>query len=401
MISPNAFRQSAQILEPIVVQPLWSIAFRPLFLSAAVFTTLCMCAWLAYLSGFSQHLGSITLSPVVWHLHEMIFAFGGACAMGFLLTAAQNWTGLRSAHGASLIALCLLWWCARISLWNDAVLLHIILQSSWWLLGAGILARLLVRRRSQRNYIFIPILFALGLLDASTLAFSLTSNHLISLHLGRTAVLLFGVLMSIVGGRVIPMFTRNATGSSKVAQTAKLDALVLATSLIGLLSFLASAFTSTFIPPSWLMMAAGLLHLVRLAQWDSWATRSNPLLWSLHMSYFCLGTGLILLGLSDYITQLTFAEALHVIAMGSIGGMILAMISRVSLGHTGRPLQASTGMALAFLLVFIATLSRLALSLMNYTQEAWLLSGVLWISAFSIFIVSFYPILTRARRNPA
>ena len=145
------------------------------------------------------------------------------------------------------------------------------------------------------------------------------------------------------------------------------------------------------------MIITGIMHLLRLRHWDSWATRKVPLLWSLHLAYFALGTGLILLGLSYASNTIRFADALHLITIGTIGAMILAMMARVSLGHTGRALQPHFSINIAFALILLAAVARVLLPPLGQQLWAWDISAGLWITAFTLFIGRYTTILLSQR----
>jgi uncharacterized protein involved in response to NO len=150
--------------------------------------------------------------------------------------------------------------------------------------------------------------------------------------------------------------------------------------------------------PAWALLLVGVLHFVRLTHWASIYTFNNPLLWSLHLSYFCLAMGLILIAISFFTIQVRIADAFHVITVGVFGGMILAMISRVSLGHTGRILQINKWMVFAFFSIFIAVILRVVLAVLNQPLWAWNSSALLWVIAYSIFLKFYIPVLVGARK---
>lgn len=382
--------------------PVWSAPFRPFFLCAAMHALLSVVLWALYLNGSPYSLGFKQLWPSVWHSHEMIFAFGGLCAMGFLLTAVQNWTGLRSAYGASLAGLSLLWLCARLALWFEWALAAMLLQGLWWLSCISLFSALVIRARSRRNYQFIPILLILSALDITTLALGFSGDGSLALHLSKTALLLFVVLISIVGGRIIPLFTRNATGSTKINSSPHFDLCVLILSLCCALLFLLSKIIATESSQfgsilGLLLAVTGLAHFIRLSRWDSRSTRNNAMLWSMHLSYLMVALGLINMGLSYFSPTIQLSNAIHLIAIGAMGGMILSVIARVALGHSGRQIKADKALATAFALVALAAIVRSLLPSIGWHLESWNISALLWCLAFGIYLLRFTPILTRPR----
>lgn len=377
--------------------PIWELAFRSFFLAGSAFSIVAMITWLVFLNGDALFLHQHKIAPVIWHFHEMIFGFAALCAMGFLLTAVQTWTGLRSAHGWRLIGLLSIWLLARICFWMDAIVWTMAFQGLWWLGSIAIYMHLVLKSSNRRNYQFIPLLLCLMLLNLSVLALANRGEYQLSLHLGRCATLLFTLLVTIVGGRIIPLFTRKAVRSARIHTYPWLEKSVLLATVcaIGLYAFAPQSAAT-----SWVLLVAGSLHLVRLRGWDSFATLNNPLLWSLHLTYFFLILGTLLLGISlqgDWLPSLTPGDALHLIAIGMMGGMILAVISRVALGHTGRPLRLPRPMSIAMLLLPLAALFRSLFSSLGHHHAFWLLSGILWIIAFGLFLLHYLPILWAPR----
>lgn len=386
--------------------PLWNLAFRSFFILASFASVFSLVVWLVYLNSGAVLTSQQLLSPVLWHIHEMFFAFTLTIAVGFLLTAVQTWTGLKSLQGLSLMGLTAIWIGIRcLLLLNQAstpglLTLVLVLQTLWWAVVLISFSRLLIKTRSKRNYIFIPLLTTLMILQLSFLYLSQESIET-ALHLVRSAILVFSIMVGLISGRVIPLFTRNALNAKFkeiIKPTPRLDKVLIIFSLIGSLNFLLSYFVGMPFSPAWALLLVGVLHLVRLTHWASIHTCNNPLLWSLHLSYFCLAIGLILIAISFFTTQVRIADAFHVITVGVFGGMILAMISRVSLGHTGRILEINKWMVLAFFSIFTAVILRVVLALLKQPLWAWNSSALLWIIAYSIFLKFYIPVLVGARK---
>lgn len=382
----------------------WGLAFRPFFILASLASIFSLIVWLLYLNQGVLLTSQQLLPPLLWHVHEMFFAFTLTIAIGFLLTAVQTWTGLKSLQGLSLILLTFIWLSIRFLLLSNqsefpALLpLVMILQTVWWLIVLFTFSSLLIKAKSRRNYILIVLLFVLMIFQLSFLYWGSQAEADLVIHLARSAVLVFSIMVGVIAGRVIPLFTRNAIAmKQKVKSVAGLDWAVLVFSIIGSINFFVSHFYALPIKPEWLLLIVGFLHLIRLSLWGGIYTFKNPLLWSLHSAYLCLGLGLILIGLSFYSEQIRIADAFHVLTVGVFGGMILAMISRVSLGHTGRPLKVNNWIALSFLLIFIAVLLRVALAMLDQPLWAWNSSAILWIFAYSIFLKFYIPVLTSVR----
>jgi uncharacterized protein involved in response to NO len=376
--------------------PLWQLAFRAGFLSAAAFAVAAMLRWLGWLWVPGDWPAGV--SPHWWHGHEMIFGFAMPVVAGFLLTAVATWTGLPGTRGTPLLWLFGLWLLARSSLWLASGNLWLA-----WLAEMGFLAILLWEltrrvwaRRQWRNMLFTPVILVLAALDTASHAGA--DDPLLSAQLHYGAVGLVTVFVVIIGGRVIPLFTANRLGLAMPTMPAWLDYLAVASvALIALLvALLPSALSSGWL--GWLCLATGLLHLYRLAHWQGWKTLRVPLLWSLHLSYLCIPLALAGLGFTAG-DPVAVNHLIHLLAVGTIGGMILAMMSRVALGHTGRPLEVPRYIAVAFALVLLAAATRALVPLLwiEQTLPAWRLSALLWIVAFSAFLIRYTPILTRPR----
>ncbi len=380
--------------------PLLAMPFRPAFLLAGLWAVLAISIWLAQLTGFIQ--GAAGLNGTLWHVHEMLFGFGALVAVGFLLTAAQNWTQIRALHRHWLWAWSLLWLIARGLAFSDhKLLLLALVQGSWWLLSIGALYRQLWRARSRRNYQFLLMLAGMALLNLLFLHQSAAGHYLLALHLGHSMILLFSVLMGVLGGRVIPFFTARATHTPQ-PQTPRLDLLLLVSAVAATLSFISSLWWSLF-NPGWLMLLVALLHVLRLSYWFTPKLLAQPLLWSLHLANLALALGLALMAFALFTAPATlprsalFKDVLHLVAIGAMAGMMLAMMARVALGHTGRPLQVSRALALAFALVTLSGVLRAAAGVFSQPHLSWYSSAILWLGAFAIFTRVYWPILTSAR----
>ncbi|MDO6765410.1 NnrS family protein [Agarivorans sp. 1_MG-2023] len=393
---PNATDQAQHWHQQAILE----LAFRPFFLLATLSSAISIGLWILLLNG-NMLIGSQGLSPHVWHAHEMLIGFGTTVAVGFILTAVQTWTGQPSIKGKALAGLVLLWCLARIGFYiNDAnsAIAATALQGIWWLSVVVIYSKLVFKAQNRRNYIFIALLSVMTLINLGMLVADLNGNSALALHLSRTMVLLFTIMMALVGGRVIPFFTVRGAKTEAIECPAWVNQLVGPFAIATVLVFISDYFTATFGIVPIALMVLGLLHLLRLAYWRSIKTVKVPLLWSLHLSYLLMALGLILLGASYYLPQLTFSNALHLITIGAIGLMIFAMMSRVSLGHTGRTLVIKPVITLAFLLLMAATLFRTFMAITDPLQ-AWNISAGLWISANVLFLVVYVPILSSKRQS--
>ncbi len=381
--------------------PVFEFAFRAFFLLGSFTSIVALIVWLANLNGtFTFELSG--LSPIVWHAHEMIFGFAATVAVGFILTAVQTWTGRPTVSQKPLALLILLWCITRVCFWlntGDSIYLGIALQSLWWLSVIFFYSRIVLAAQNRRNYLFIPLLIVMASLNIGMLWLDMVNQAHSSLHLARTAVMLFTLLMTVVGGRVIPFFTVKGANTAAIVMPKVLEHLVLIAAIL--------AVTVFFIGPNYIssdifvgvMFSAGLLHFIRMLFWRTSSTFKVPLLWSLHLSYLLMAVGVFLLGVSQLSAGVQVSSALHLITIGGIGLMITSMMSRVSLGHTGRMLQPKQVISWAFLMMFAAAIVRLVFPYYALVMEGWALSVLLWIAAQVIFLLVYIPILTSPRHQ--
>ncbi|MBU2969396.1 NnrS family protein [Pseudoalteromonas sp. C2R02] len=390
------------------IAPVWRLAFRSFFLAASAFSILAVLYWLLFLNGIAYL--PMVIPTSIWHGHEMIFGFVATIAIGFLLTASQTWTGLRSIHGKPLMVLFLLWLTARVALFfafYDLIFyIALIAEFSFWSYSIGFLAYLLVKSGNQRNLLFIPMLSIMMLLDLSILISAKSGEVMLAKHLMNTAVLVFTMLITLLGGRVIPFFTRNGLKNigleiSNNNAATWIEIITPVLTFITVISYFSSYFVDLGFVITWLFVLCAVFHCVRVIAWQGHKTFKVPLLWSLHLSYLLLPLGFAVMAASLYSVQLMFSDALHLITIGTMALMILAMMSRVSLGHTGRPLQINSIIAWAYLCILMAAIVRVCLPLIGEHQIAWLVSGILWSIGFGIFVFKYAPILLKARVDGA
>ncbi|QBY03783.1 NnrS family protein [Thalassotalea sp. HSM 43] len=385
------------------IAPFFRLGFRPFFTLGAFFSCLALIVWVGVLSG-SLHF-EVYGGGYFYHIHEMVFGFVIAIVVGFLLTAVQNWTGIRSINGKPLMWLVLLWFLGRLVMlmpsWFGATLAAII-DVSFLLVAAIYLAIPIIKVKQTRNLFFIPMLLFFALLN--TLMHSSIQGYLvISLKtLSYAVLLLITLLMSIMAGRVTPMFTANGTGTQKVAPWAWLEWSCTISLLLLIVVHLTQAnlmIANDIVATLFVISAA--LQAIRWIRWRPWITLSVPLLWSLHASMFFVWFGLLTIGIGLFMQSVALSHIWHLLTIGGMGGLILAMISRVSLGHTGQPLKPSKIMSLAFLLVIVAALVRgfgpwLAPQLHMLFIN---LSSLCWLIAFTIFVIKYAPMLMQPRKD--
>jgi len=376
--------------------PVLSVGFRPFFLAAGVWACGAMIVWVLMMRGAVEL--PTAFDPITWHFHELLFGFVAAAIGGFLLTAIPNWTGRLPLQGDPLGTLVLLWILGRgavaVSAWTGPAIAAVA-DISFLVALFAVVAREIVAGRNWRN---VPILAAL--------AFLIAANALI--HIGslgdadwtdigkRLAIGVVIMLISLIGGRIIPSFTANwlrrQDGDTLPATFGPFDKVTLALGLLALLSWVIFNLTPV---TGGLLTAAALAHTIRVLRWRGDATAREPLLWILHVAYAWIPVGLALLGLSAWIPDLA-TTAIHALTAGAMGTMILAVMTRASLGHSKRELTAGTGTLAVYLLVLLATVARLIAPFLDAGYSAALdLAGTAWIAAFALFVALYLPLYVR------
>lgn len=374
---------------------LFNLGFRPFYPLAALAAAVGVALWALQVLGTVAPVG--TVNGMAWHAHEMVFGFAVAVVTGFLFTAVRNWTGLPTPTGWPLAALCGLWLAGRIAVvampWPLAAAVD-----GAFLPTVALVLWLPLHRSRNRNRFMVGLLLGLA---AANVAFHLSAAGLLAvpaIAAVRFALYLIVLLVTIMGGRVIPSFTANALREARVRVRPRLDRTAIATlaaALVSVLAFPAGVATGA------LCLAAAVLHAIRLAGWDPLSTRASPILWILHLSYAWIPLALLLHGLAAMDVLGTAVLADHAIAVGAVGGVIVGMITRTARGHTGLPLQASTPEVVAYALVHVAAGLRVLLPLAwpaAYTVAVGT-SAAAWTVAFAIYLVVYVPILVRPRAD--
>ncbi|MFH7565718.1 NnrS family protein [Oceanimonas smirnovii] len=384
------------------IVPLFRLGFRVFFLGGALFSCLAMLVWLLSLRGMALLPG--VSNPIWWHAHEMIFGFGLAIIAGFVLTAMQNWTGIPGVRGWPLALVSGLWLLPRLLMplrgeLNDLV---IVLDLLWLPLVAGFLARPVIQVKQWRNLFFAPLLMFMMLLNALSYYAAFSHNWLLAERVFTTAVLAIAALITVMGGRVIPFFTARATGTDKPDAIPALEKLALGSIWLATLGWLMLPRTSLFNGLLALVLViAAVTHFVRLSRWNNKLTKDIPLLWVLHIGYLFVPLGLLAMAAAILNWGITVSLASHWLTAGAMGTVILGMIARVSLGHSGRPLELKKPMVIAFMLVIIAGLVRALLPMLapGLTRMAYDVSALAWVMAFGLFCRIYWPILTQPRAD--
>ena len=376
--------------------PVLAHGFRPFFFLAGCWAALAMVLWLGLLHGGIAL--PTALAPPLWHAHELVFGYGVAVLSGFLLTAIPNWTGRLPISGAPLAALALLWLAGRLAVavsgWIGAVPAGVV-DTAFLATLLGFVAREIFAGRNWRN---LPVLVALMLLTLAN-ALSHSADDALAAYGLRGGIAVLAALIGLIGGRIVPSFTRNwlaKRGATELpAPFGTIDRLMLA--------FLPAALLLWVVAPVWpgtgvVAGCAGMVTLLRLGRWRTPATAPEPLVWVLHLGYLWLGIGLGLIAAGPA-WGISPIAAVHALTAGAIATMTLAVMTRASLGHSGRALHADVGTALIYILVTAAALARLAAhAFAPHYAELIDIAGALWIAAYTLFAVRYAPVLLTDRK---
>ena len=384
-----------QVNTPVLL----SYAFRPFFLMGGLFAMMSIFFWVMTLHG-----SGLPGATPYWHSHEMLIGFAMAAVAGFSLTAVANWTGRPALKGAPLALLVFSWLAGRFAMllsgWLPASLV-LFLDMLFPVLLALFLSREIILGRSRRNYPLIAIVLvvvAVNCLYQLGAAQWLPGGDRLAIYLLIHTLLL---LVTIIAGRIVPAFTGNwlrqhGQNQMPVNNESVNKAALALTLVVGLTASLMPAHPLTGI----LAFTAALVHGFRLARWKGFATISNPLLFVLHAAYLWLPMGYALLGCATLGWLFTPTAALHALTMGAIGSMVLAVTTRVALGHTGRALQAARLTVFAYWLFMFAVIVRV---LGPLGGESYMLiidvSATAWILSFAVFTWVYWPILSRPRAD--
>jgi len=371
---------------------LWKLGFRPFYLLASAFAALSVLLWVCQYGGL---LPAIYLRNPAWHGHEMLYGYTMAVVAGFLLTAVRNWTGKPTPSGAPLIALAALWVVGRVLVLTPFATAAALVNAAFPVAVAIGIGIPIAQSRNRRNYFFVALLLLLGL---AILAFHLSPPGILpwperaSLQVGLDVVL---VILAVMGGRVIPMFTNNGIPGVNATRHPVIEKLALG----GVLALLGSDLLQV---PSAVValvaLIAAVTHAVRLYLWQPWRTVGTPIVWVLHLAYAWIVIYLALRGLAA-IGVVGELFAVHALTVGAIGGMTIGMMTRTARGHTGRPLVADGFEVACYVLVALAAAIRVFGGMLLPTAylATVVASGICWSAAFALYAVRYWPVLSRAR----
>lgn len=387
----NVARERSEPPAPLPGLPLLRLGFRPFYLLAAAFAGVAVPLWAAIFFGYLPDTGL----SLAWHVHEMVFGFVIAVIIGFLFTAASNWTGLATPRGRHLAALAALWLAGRVAMLVAPAGVAALIDLAFLPLAAWPLYQVLQRAGNKRNLFLVGLLALLTVQNAAFHAASLGWVPLDPIHPLESAILVIVIIEAVMGGRVIPMFTANALGTVQPVVNVRRDriavALLAATALAWTFDLPGSATAA-------LCIAAAAAMLLRVLGFLPHRTVAHPLLWILHLSYAWLSIGLFLLGLAA-LGLVSDSAGFHALGIGATSGLVIGMMTRTALGHTGRQLKAGAAETVMYLALHAGALLRVlaALHVMESNVGLILASAACWSAAFLLYLLVYGPYLVRAR----
>ncbi|ANB96128.1 NnrS family protein [Vibrio parahaemolyticus] len=375
--------------------PAWlRLGFRLFFLFGSIYAIVAIALWVWMFQ--TGQPNALAVPALWWHVHEMLFGFSMAIVVGFVLTAVQNWTGINGTKHYTLLVIFGLWLAPRILLWTPVPLwLTSSIEAVFLLFVAYEVGIRVYRAKGWRNLFFVPLFLLAIFANFASYGAIKGMPPFTSSAVWQAMLWWFTLLLSVMGGRVIPFFTARRFNFEKAQPLPWLDWFAnLPLVMLFVLSFFPVTFAELGNP---LMLFAGVAQLVRFVRWKPWLTLSEPLVWSLHAAYLCLPLSLILRG--AWGDAFASHNLIHLFAIGALGGLILAMIARVTMGHTGRMIYKGPNMSLAFAAITAAALVRsFAVIFDPANMMLWIdISGGLWIVAFGLFVWRFGMMLVTPR----
>jgi uncharacterized protein involved in response to NO len=373
----------------------FSYGFRPFFLGAALFAGVAIPAWILMLAGVGD---SASLSaPRDWHVHEMVFGFLPAVITGFMLTAIPNWTGRSPIRGEELIVLVAVWLGGRLVMAVPGVppVMSAIVDGAFLLAVAGFVWREIA---AGEGWSRAPMGVLISLYAAANIVFHVLAVSGAATDLPvRMALALVMLLLALIGGRVTPNFTEEfLAAQGKTKEPAPFFPFDGASILLVAIAAMAWTVQPHSTATGWTLVAAGVVNLTRLLRWRGWATWREPLVLMLHLGYGWLATSLLIMGGAILGIGLPKEDAVHALTTGAVGVMTLAVMTRASLGHTGRPRHAGPITVFIYMLVTLGALLRVFGPITDVATTFLLgLAAVCWSGAYVLFAVVYGPFLLR------
>ncbi|MBL0373575.1 NnrS family protein [Rhizobium sp. KVB221] len=379
---------------------LFSYGFRPFFLGGALCACLAMILWIMAMMGFIGIGGDYGASA--WHGHEMLFGFGSAIVTGFLLTAVPNWTGRLPVSGPPLLVLFLLWFAGRLALVSTDLIG--LLPAA--LVEAAFLPTILVvcvrEIVAGRKWADLKVIAGLGALTVANICY-----HYETLagsgpdYSQRLAIAAYTMMIVIVGGRILPSFTRNwLNKSGRTDFPVPYNGFDLTVILLSVPAFALWIVLPESSLTAGVTASAALLQGVRLWRWRGWTTWREPLVVVLHLSYALVPAGFAAISAAA-LGLMESTAVLHVLTVGTITSMMLAVMTRATRGHTGRELTASVTTCISYAAIFACALARPSTAFMpDHAPAIYAVAGILWLAAFGLYLIEYGPMLV-ARRKPS
>ncbi|MBK9082753.1 MAG: NnrS family protein [Rhizobiales bacterium] len=380
---------------------LFSYGFRPFFLAAGALGALAMALWLPMWEG---HFTLPTaFAPVDWHAHELLFGYLGAAMAGFLLTAVPNWTGRLPVAGPPLAALWGVWIAGRLAVATSAWIgawVAMAIDVGFFLLFAALATREIAAGKNWRNLRVVALVLLIAAANAAFHIEAATRGRAgFGVRLGLAGAVL---LISLIGGRIAPSFTRNALARAGAGRLptpfARFDGATIAVSAVAL-----AVWTALPVHPvsAALLVAAGLTQAARLARWAGERTWFEPLLFALHAAYAFIPLGFLLEALAILApAALPASAAAHAWTVGAVGLMTLAVMTRATRGHTGRALADDRRTSACYALIVVAALARIAAGFAPAASFALFhVAALAWFAAMVLFLIVYAPMLARAPRS--
>lgn len=374
---------------------LFSYGLRPFFLGAGLWAVAAMALWIAALAGAAEPGGAYGAAN--WHMHEMLFGFASAALAGYLMTSVPNWTGRMPVSGPPLMALAALWLAGRLMLTVplDALWLAVAVEAAFLPVMAAVFLREIAAGRKWRDLKIVGLVAAIALANIGFHATVLAGGD--PRRAARAAVAAFVLLILIVGGRITPSFTRNWLARSgraaRPAAASGFDSLAVRVSSAALVLWV-------FRPDGGLMavigIAAAALNLARLFRWKGWHV-AEPMVLALHGGYLMVALGFATIAAAA-MGWMSHAAALHVFAIGAIGGEMLAVMTRASRSHAGAATEADAVATASFVAIMIAAAARTAAEVVAH-DALLTVAGLSWIAAFGLFTLGHAHLLAATRRN--
>lgn len=385
---------------PVPAFALFAYGFRPFFLAAGIYPAVALAAWIGSFAGWWAVGGD---QPMLWHGHEMMFGFLVAAFAGFLLTAVPNWTGIPRLHGPPLIGLFALWLAGRVAMWLPGLVPPLVqatvdlafLPAFALAVGIPIFSR---SRARNGAFIVLPLAFTAANVAYHAAMLGFAVDGVTALHI---AIDLMLVALTVIGGRIVPAFTQSGLRMAGVMVSIPAAPALDRAAIVSILAVIVLDLSGLpGIVAAIVFLVAAFVHGLRLVHWQGWLAWRLPLVWVLHLGYLWLVAGLALRA-AGALGLVTPVAGLHALTAGAMATMVVAVMTRASLGHTGRLLASSPGIVAVYLLVTLGALGRVlgaALPVGDYTVTM-AAAGLAWGLGFLLFAAIYAPILIGPRAD--